>query len=110
MPYDFTADSFKKFQEDVIKAEGDQATLTTLLADMQGTFVEAIAKDATMTDKVSVVTAENERLRNANMELFLRVGQKAADDAGVSGRNQEPEEPAVGVHDFLKSYFDKEEK
>lgn len=110
MPYNFTVDDFNKFSQDIIQAGGDQASLTSLLADMGGTFTEAVAKDIATGEKLSTVTAENDRLKSANMELFLRVGTKVAEDAGVITKQQEQEKPEQGVSDYMRSYFDKLQK
>lgn len=106
MPYNFTAEEFNRFSEDIIKAGGDQATLTSLLADMQGTVTEAIAKDVASTEKVTSVTAENERLRKANMDLFLRVGSQAVQQTGGQQQEHEEEKPQ-DTKTYMSNYFNK---
>lgn len=101
MPYTFTQEDFNKFSEDIIKAEGDQAILTTLLADMQGVVVDAIAKDIANTEKVTTVTAENERLRKANMDLFLRIGTPAQPEQQIQ------DEQPMDTKAYMQAYFDK---
>lgn len=108
MPYNFTAEDFNKFSEDILKAEGDQATLTSLLADMNGTITDAIAKDVANTEKVDTVTAENKRLRDANMQLFLRVGQVV--DKQDKETSKEDDEKPHGIDDYMQSYFEKIDK
>ena len=109
MPYSFTAEDFNKFSEDIIKAEGDQATLTSLLADMNGTITEAIAKDIANAEKVTTVTAENDRLRKANMDLFLRVGQVA--ESPSKPKQDEVEKPDIpATQSYMESYFEKLDK
>ena len=110
MPYTFSLEDFNKFSEDVLQAGGDQATLTSLLADMGGTFTEAVAKDIATGEKLTTVTAENDRLKSANMDLFLRVGAKVAEEAGVLPKAQEEETPARGTADFMNDYFSKLKK
>lgn len=107
MPYEFTPEGFNQFSEDVLKAEGDQATLTTLLADMQGTITEAIAKDRVNQQTVDTVTAENTRLRAANMTLFLRVGADARDGDKEQPNEQEEEKP-MDTADYMREYFNRE--
>lgn len=103
MPYEFTAESFSKFTEDILQAGGDQATLTTLLADMQGTVTEAIAKDIAGTEKVNTVTAENERLKKANMDLFLRVGSAAMKTEEEKKTEEEAEQ--IDTAQYMQKYF-----
>lgn len=105
MPYSFTQEDYNKFSEDIIAAGGDQATLTTLLADMGGTVTDAIAKDIADTEKVTSVTAENERLKKANMDLFLRVGSPVQ----TGQPEPEPEKP-ITTAEYMKKYFDSLEK
>lgn len=109
MPYAFTLEDFNKFSEDILKAEGDQATLTTLLADMNGTITDAIAKDTANTEKVNTVTAENERLKNANMTLFLRVGQQADETPSTKEAVPDEHKPSSTAA-YMQSYFDRLEQ
>ena len=108
MPYTFTAEDFTKFSEDVVKAEGDQATVTTILADMQGTIQDAIAKDVANTQKVADLTAENERLKTANMQLFLRIGTPA--DPKPAENEQEVNSDKSATERYMDSYFEKIDK
>lgn len=110
MPYEFTVEGFNAFSEDILKAEGDQATLTTLLADMNGTITDAIAKDVAATKEVETVTAENDRLRKANMTLFLRVGEKVDTEQNKSNGNKDGEENPLSVDNYMKNYFDSLDK
>lgn len=110
MPYAFTVEDFNKFSQDIIQAGGDQASLTSLLADMGGTFTEAVAKDIATGETLTTVKAENERLKTANMDLFLRVGSKVAEEAGVLPKSKEPEKPKQRIADFMNCYFEKLEK
>ena len=77
MAYEFTQDSFRQFSEEVISAGGDQATLTTLLSQMQDVIIDNIGKMEQLTQNNENVTKENERLKSANMDLFLRIGSQA---------------------------------
>ena len=73
MAYEFTQDSFRQFSEEVISAGGDQATLTTLLSQMQDVIIDNIGKMEQLTQNNENVTKENGRLKSANMDLFLRM-------------------------------------
>lgn len=103
MPYVFTSEDFNKFSDDIIKAGGDQATLTTLLADMGTTVTEAIAKAVTDAEQVATVTAENERLKKANMDLFLRVGSQATTPTN-DNQHEDGEEP-MDTSTYMRQYF-----
>lgn len=106
MPYEFTPESFNKFSEDIIKAGGDQATVTSLLADMQATFTAGVAKDIANAESLKTVTAENERLRNANMDLFLRVGSQAVSSIKKeSVEEPEGDEKPLTTSGYMNDYF-----
>ena len=106
MPYDFTQEGFRQFSEAVIAAGGDQATLTTLLADMQTTYENSIGNLAKASEDIKITTEENERLRKANMDLFLRIGS----DPGDKPAKQETEEPtAMDCTQYMAKYYEKEE-
>ena len=103
MPYEFTRDSFRQFNDDIIKAGGDQATLTTILADMQDTVFNNIGIMENLSKDKETLTKENERLRQANMDLFLRVGQQAT--PSESSKSQEQEN--MSTSEYMEKYFDK---
>lgn len=105
MPYDFTQDGFRQFSEAVIAAGGDQATLTTILADMQTTYEANIGNLANASKTIEDTSKENERLRKANMDLFLRIG---ADPKEKPAQTQEPETPPMDCAQYMEKYFEKE--
>lgn len=103
MAYEFTQDSFRQFSEEVISAGGDQATLTTLLSQMQDVIIDNIGKMEQLTQNNESVTKENERLKSANMDLFLRIGSQA--EVIENKAKETTKEEPVGVDDFLKNIY-----
>lgn len=107
MPFEFTQDAYRDFSDKILKAEGDQATLTSLLADMQGTYVDQLALHAQQEKEVEAVKAENERLKASNMELFLRVGESVKNN--TQSQTSEPDEPEeMDVEKYMENYYKKE--
>lgn len=107
MPYEFTQDGYRDFSEKVIAAGGDQATLTTLLADMQNTYNDNIGLLTKLTKDNESIKAENERLRAANMDLFLRIGTEN-EKARIEGGKVPPEqEKSVSTAKYMENYFSK---
>lgn len=102
MAYEFTQDSYRQFSEAIIQANGDQATLTTILSDMQDTFTKSIADLAATTKLNEDIGKENDRLKQANMDLFLRIGTPQEPNAPKG----EPEKP-MSTKDYMASYFEK---
>lgn len=109
MPYEFTQESFQQFSQDVIAANGDQATLTSLLADMQGTFTDNIGIAAKQTKDLETLNAEADRLRKANMDLFLRVGAQAEQGSKQSDDGQGAGGNSLTVEEYMDKIFDKQE-
>lgn len=108
MPFDFTADGYREFSQAIINANGDQATITSVLADMQDTFVDNIALVTKQTEEVDKITEENNRLRESNMSLYLRVGEQAKQKLGGStGEGEQEEEAPASVKDYMSTYFKK---
>ena len=102
MPYDFTQDAYREFSEAILGANGDQATLTTILSDMQDTFNKGIA-DLTATNETNTnVTKENERLKQANMDLFLRLGTPQEPNKP----SEEPSKP-MSTKEYMEHYFER---
>lgn len=106
MPYNFTLDDYRKFTEDIIKTEGDQATLTTILADMQDTFTDNIALVESERSEREKLSKENTRLKESNMSLFLRVGAQAR------GEDNTPpeEEKTQTVSEYMTKYLEQLDK
>lgn len=102
MPYEFTQDAYRQFSEAILGANGDQATLTTILSDMQDTFNRGIADLAATTETNGNVTKENERLKQANMDLFLRLGTPQEPNKP----QPEPEKP-MSTKEYMEHYFEK---
>ena len=106
MAYEFTQEGFRTFSEALVEAKGDQATVTSILADMQDTFNDNIGKLTAITQKNEAIKAENERLRSANMDLFLRIGTSKEEIQGESPA----QEKSVSTAEYMENYFKKLEE
>lgn len=107
MPYEFTQEDFRKFTEKIIGAEGDQATLTSELTDMQSTFTEAMALVETTKTENEKIAAENDRLKQSNMSLFLRVGEQAKSKDDNRNSQQDDGDKFANADEYMQAYFDK---
>lgn len=101
MPYEFTLESFREFADQVLAANGDQATLTPMLADMQSTFAQSIGTVDHASKELERVREENDRLLKANMEIYLRHAGTPAESAARVVPADPP--PPVGVDEYLKN-------
>lgn len=106
MPYAFTQEDYRKFQEEIIAAGGDQATLTSVLADMQATFTESMALVQTTKEENAAILSENERLKASNMQLFLRVGEQAKQQQIGTQQQSDPDSPKYrDADEYMADYF-----
>lgn len=108
MPYAFTQEDYIKFQEDVLGANGDQATISTLLADMQGTITESLAMVESTRSANEELTAENTRLKESNITLLRKVGENALSIQVPRQQIYEDDEPKYrDADEYMQAYFNK---
>jgi hypothetical protein len=70
-PEEFTA----KVNE-VLQNLADQAKVSTILAELTDDYNNVAVETATAKTTAEKLTADNEKLRQANMSLFLKVGEQ----------------------------------
>lgn len=104
MSYEFTQEGYRNFSQAIIDAKGDQATLTTILADMQTTFENSIGTLATSNKNLEDTQAENTRLKEANMNLFLRIGEPQQNQPPQNTPNG-ADKPPMNCEQFMEEYF-----
>lgn len=106
MPYSFSQEDYLKFQDDILKANGDQATITTLLADMQTTITDSLALVESTKSDNQVLSDENTRLKESNLSLLRRVGENALMAQGSPQSIIQDDEPKYkDVGDYMSAYF-----
>lgn len=79
---------------------GDQAVLTTLLTQATDGFAEEAAKAENAIRDAEQLRKENEGLRKANMDLFLRIGEQVSQE-----KEKEPEKTkaeTIKIEDLFK--------
>lgn len=107
MPFEFNEDAWNDFTQQILNAQGDQATLTSVLTDMGDTFTTAINTTRQTQENANKVQEENTRLKEANMNLFLRIGEQ---QTGRELDKQDPVEKGHNVDNFLTNFFTKKEE
>jgi regulator of replication initiation timing len=91
-PEEFTA----KVQE-VLQNLTDQAKVSTILAELTEDYNSVAVETTTAKTTAEKLTADNEKLRQANMNLFLKVGEnKKPDDT-----NKKPEDTTPKFEDLF---------
>lgn len=110
MAYEFTQDGYKQFSEDILKTNGEQGLMTAVLTDMQLTITEALATaDATRAD-YEQMKAENDRLKESNMQLYLRNGEQAKQLSSINQGTMTPQMPEVppekkGIDSYMEKFL-----
>lgn len=70
-----TIDEFNELSLNISENIGEQEVITGALANMVSMFSETIAEGISHEDKISELSDENNRLKDANMNLYLKVAQ-----------------------------------
>ncbi len=74
-------EEFKAKTAEILANLTDQAKVSTILAELTEDYDTETVVKTTATTTAEKLTADNEKLRAANMSLFLKVGeQKPAED------------------------------
>jgi transcription-repair coupling factor (superfamily II helicase) len=74
-------EEFKAKTAEILSNLSDQAKVSTLLAELTEHNDDAVVEVTTSKSTAEKLTADNEKLRQANMSLFLKVGEsKPADE------------------------------
>jgi hypothetical protein len=74
-------EEFKAKTAEILASLSDQAKVSTLLAELTEHNDDAVVELTAATGTATKLTTDNEKLRAANMSLFLKVGeQKPAED------------------------------
>jgi hypothetical protein len=77
----FKPEEFKAKTAEIMQNLTDQAKVSTILAELAEDKDETVVEFTTAKTTADKLTADNEKLRQANMQLFLKVGEvKPIDD------------------------------
>lgn len=67
-------EEYKSKTAEILSNLGDQAKVSAILAELVEHNDDAVVEVTKATETATKLTADNENLRNTNMELFLKVG------------------------------------
>lgn len=73
------ADNYDQWCERIkpaIDNSGDSATVVSVLTDAREQYRELYSENVAKSDEIKKLTEENDRLKETNKELFLRIGQQ----------------------------------
>jgi hypothetical protein len=69
-------EEFQAKTAEILANLGDQAKVSTILAELKEDYDKESAEKTTVKNTAEKLTADNEKLRQANMSLFLKVGDQ----------------------------------
>jgi len=72
-------EEFKAKTAEILQNLSDQAKVSTLLAELTEHNDDAVGEVTTSKTTAEKLTSDNEKLRQANMSLFLKVGEQKTD-------------------------------
>lgn len=87
-------------------SEENQATATQLLTQLSDDYDETLTASETLTTANADLTARNERLREVNSELFMKVGT-SKENKGGNNQEQENKEGQENELTFDKLFDEK---
>lgn len=67
-------EEFKAKTAEILQNLGDQAKVSTILAELTTDYDATMVDISTAKTTAEKLTADNEKLRQANLDLFLKVG------------------------------------
>lgn len=89
-------EEFKSITDELLQNHTDQAKVSTLLSTLVDDYIKESAEKIAVLKTSETLTSDNEKLRNANMQLFLKVGETKPTD------NSKPnEEDSIAKFDTL---------
>lgn len=106
MQYEFTPESFAQFRDDIMAANGDQATLSLAIADMQDVFINGMGSVKSSTEAAQAAEAECARLRSVNSQLLLKVGENIPQAQQAAPEEEKPKFDSVEsyMHNWLEKH------
>jgi regulator of replication initiation timing len=76
--------------QDAMKNLGDQAKVSTIFAELTEDYNTVSAETETAKATAEKLTADNEKLRQANMNLFLKVGETKKEEQQQEQKDTKP--------------------
>lgn len=92
-------EEFKSKTDELLQNHTDQAKVSTILAELIEDYEKETTEKATALKTAETLTGDNEKLRQANMTLFLKVGETKPAENKPNESNTIPK---------IESLFDKD--
>ena len=102
-----TVETWQEMTRNIVAAAGDQAALTALVTQADTAMSEAMADFAAADKERTELKEENEALRKANMEFFIRLTDHSSSSGSDTGTGERGKSDAETI--TIKDLFKKEE-
>lgn len=83
-------EDFKAKLDEVLQNHTDQAKISTILSELTDDYTKVSADTETAKTTAQKLTDDNEKLRQANMSLFLKVGETKPQDTQKTKEDETP--------------------
>lgn len=83
-------EEFKAKTAEILNSLTDQAKVSTILAELTEHNDEIVVDVTNTTATAEKLTADNEKLRQANLDLFLKVGKETPEDKKNTETDETP--------------------
>jgi len=93
-------EDFTKKTNEILASHTEQGRVSELLAEILTDYTSTVADVEKLNSDVKTVNESNEKLRNANMNLFLQLGGKSQPINQSSNQNNNDPKP-LSLNDVL---------
>lgn len=76
-------DEFNQFTQEIALGTSDEARISSILCDIHEAYDEALSEIENIVQKNKELEASNSSLKEANYNLFLKIGQKSQEQAAT---------------------------
>lgn len=103
-----TVEEWNAVVQEALNKPEDSATVISSLTRARDEYATLFGENVAALDRATKAEAENERLRQTNMDLFLRIGQQTAASTGSMPGEDSAKERADTIK--IEDLFKKEDK
>jgi hypothetical protein len=83
-------EEFKAKTEELLQNHTDQAKISTILAELNDDYIKEMTEKTTALTTAEKLVADNEKLRSANMNLFLKIGEPKKEEQKTTPEDNTP--------------------
>lgn len=95
-------DAFQDISRQIIAANGDQGQITALLTQLQDGYTNLFATHTETSKNNEVLSQENTKLKEYNLELFMRQGQRMKEETQTGKTPEKTRAETITTADLFK--------